>query len=156
MQRLIIAALETGCRRGELLKLQWRHVDVTRGRITLPAEITKTDEGRTVVISARLRPVLEMIRINPLTKKEHEAIAYVFGNGKASRSPVRKRRGKCAYLRLTASPRFGSASVCRQRVGSSSPLSIYTGKTCDTRPAHVGSRRVGRFTTCNRCLDMPT
>src|SRR5262249_55185752 len=30
MQRLIIAALETGCRRGELLALQWCDVDLKR------------------------------------------------------------------------------------------------------------------------------
>jgi integrase len=44
-------ALETGVRREELLKLQWRHVDLVRGRIVLPAEITKTDTGRTVPIA---------------------------------------------------------------------------------------------------------
>jgi integrase len=89
MQRLIIAAIETGCRRGELLKLQWRHVDLTRGHLKLPAELTKTAEGRTVVISARLRPVLELVRVNPLTNQHHEASAYVFGNaeGKPVASP---------------------------------------------------------------------
>lgn len=81
MQRLIIAALETGCRRGELLKLQWRHVDMARGRIHLPADITKTDEGRTIVISGRLRAVLEMVRTNVVTGKDHDATAFVFGNG---------------------------------------------------------------------------
>jgi integrase len=89
MQRLIIAALETGCRRGELLKLQWRHVDMTRGHINLPAKLTKTTEARTVVVSARLRPVLQMVRTNPLTGENHEPLAYVFGNatGKAVASP---------------------------------------------------------------------
>lgn len=89
LQRLIIAALETGCRRGELLKLQWRHVDLMRGRIALPEDITKTGVGRQVPISARLRPVLEMVRTNPTTGKDHEAIAFVFGDGtgKAVGSP---------------------------------------------------------------------
>jgi integrase len=89
MQRLIIAALETACRRGELLKLQWKHVDLTRGRFNLPAEITKTAEGRVVVMSARLRAVLEMIRTSPLTGEPHAPTAYVFGNaaGQAVGSP---------------------------------------------------------------------
>ena len=89
MQRLIIAALETGMRRGELLKLQWRHVDLTRGHINIPAEITKTAEGRKVMISARLRPVLEMVRTNPMTGEDHKAIAFVFGDseGNAVGSP---------------------------------------------------------------------
>ena len=80
MQRLIIAALETGMRRGELLKLQWRHVDLTRGHINIPAEITKTAEGRKVIMSARLRPVLEMVRTSPMTGEDHKAIAFVFGD----------------------------------------------------------------------------
>ena len=89
LQRLIIAAIETGCRRGELLQLQWRHIDLTRGHIKLTADLTKTAEGRTVVISARLRPVLEMVRIDPLTDKPHEPMHYVFGNaaGEAVGSP---------------------------------------------------------------------
>lgn len=89
LQRLIIAAIETGMRRGELLKLQWRHVDLTRGHLRLPADITKTAEGRTVVISARLRPVLELIRFNPMTNADHASMSYVFGNaeGKAIASP---------------------------------------------------------------------
>ena len=35
LQRLIIAALETGCRRGELLSLQWQDVSLSRGEIML-------------------------------------------------------------------------------------------------------------------------
>lgn len=80
LQRLIVAALETGCRRGELLRLQWRHVDMTRGRLNIPREITKTDEGRTVVVSARLRSILEMVRVNPITGTAHGPIAFVFGD----------------------------------------------------------------------------
>jgi integrase len=38
LQRLIIAALETGMRRGELLSLQWRDVDLIRGRFSVRAE----------------------------------------------------------------------------------------------------------------------
>ena len=89
LQRLIIAALETGCRRGELLKLQWRHVDLTRGRLNIPREITKTDEGRTVVVSARLRAVLEMVRQNPVTGHPHGPMGFVFGDaeGRAVASP---------------------------------------------------------------------
>lgn len=89
MQRLIIAALETGMRRGELLKLQWRHVDLHRGRFNLPAEMTKTATGRTVVVSARLRAVLDMVRTNPVTGQPQAGTAFVFGNaeGKAIASP---------------------------------------------------------------------
>ena len=53
--------------------------------------MTKTSVGRTVMISTRLRPVLEMVRTNPLPWKDHELLAYVFGNtaGEAVASPKR-------------------------------------------------------------------
>ena len=37
LQRLIIAALETGCRKGELLSLQWQDVSLARGLVTRAA-----------------------------------------------------------------------------------------------------------------------
>jgi integrase len=37
LQRLIIAAIETGCRRGELLSLQWQDVSLTRNELTIRA-----------------------------------------------------------------------------------------------------------------------
>jgi integrase len=60
LQALILAALETGCRRGELLTLQWGQVDLEAGTVFLPAAKTKTAEDRTIPITARLRAVLDM------------------------------------------------------------------------------------------------
>jgi hypothetical protein len=51
LQRLIIAAIETGCRRGELLGLQWAHVDLTRGEISVVGESNKTGDARRLPIS---------------------------------------------------------------------------------------------------------
>lgn len=42
LQRLIIAALETGCRLGELLKLQWQDVDLDRRELPTPARLIST------------------------------------------------------------------------------------------------------------------
>lgn len=52
LRALIVGALETGCRRGELLSLQWRHVDLTRGTITLVSTNTKTSRTRMIPITA--------------------------------------------------------------------------------------------------------
>jgi integrase len=69
VQALIIAAVEAGCRRGELLSLRWRDILVTADgimqTISLRAENTKTDTARRVPISPRLRAVLEMRRTGP-------------------------------------------------------------------------------------------
>ena len=76
---LIAAALETGCRKGELLALQWRDVKWAPNVLLLPAEITKTAESRDVPMSQTLRSLLEMRKHAP-DGTEHGAHAYVFGN----------------------------------------------------------------------------
>lgn len=79
MQRLIIAALETGCRRGELLSLQWQDVNLVTNKLTIRAEKAKTRKARYPPISPRLKGVLEMIQHDP-NGKEHPPLAYVFGD----------------------------------------------------------------------------
>jgi len=73
------AALETGMRKGEILSLQWADVQLAKGEIRLTPTKTKTRTGRTIPISARLRAILEMRRLDP-AGEEHPATAYVFGN----------------------------------------------------------------------------
>lgn len=88
LQAIIIAALETGCRKGELLSLQWRDVICNeKGEprtLSLRAENTKTDTARTVPISPRLRAVLEMRRTG-MDGSVHGPDAYPFGNDAGER-----------------------------------------------------------------------
>jgi integrase len=83
LQALIIAALSTGCRLGELLSLQWSQVRRDeRGQarwIVLPATKTKTGEGRVIPVGPNLRAVLDLRRHAP-DGKEHPQTAYIFGN----------------------------------------------------------------------------
>jgi integrase len=83
LRHLITAALDTGCRRGELLSLQWLHVAMNEDgepkALVLPAHMTKTDRGRSVPISPRLRAILQLRRLDP-EGKAHGPNAYVFGN----------------------------------------------------------------------------
>ena len=79
LRDLIVAALETGCRRGELLSLQWNQVKEQMRFIDLPADKTKTADPRLVPITAKLRAVLEYRKIGP-DGKELGPDAYVFGN----------------------------------------------------------------------------
>ncbi len=76
LRDVIIAALETGMRRGELLSLQWHQV---RGDVSLPAAKTKSGEARRVPISSVLRAVLEARRNDP-DGKPLPPDAYVFGD----------------------------------------------------------------------------
>lgn len=81
LRPLVEAALETGCRLGELLGLQWRDVSLRESKpeIRLPGSKTKTRTARTVPISARLRPILEMRR-HGADGFAHAPDAYVFGH----------------------------------------------------------------------------
>ena len=91
LHAVVVAGLETGCRQGELLQLQWSDVECinhtkTDGTIErvpvyllLTADKTKTSESRRVPVTARLRAVLEMRRLDP-KGREFPSEAFVFGN----------------------------------------------------------------------------
>ena len=84
LRDLIVAALETGCRRGELLSLQWSQV---RGDLFLPAGKTKAKKPRRVPISTVLQAVLDARRNDP-AGEPIPPDAFVFGDevGRRSRS----------------------------------------------------------------------
>lgn len=104
LRALIEAALETGCRLGELLSLQWHQVqqDGPRRFVRLPAGKTKSRKERTVPISTRLQAILEMRRKGP-DDKEHGPDAYVFGNDAGERvGEVKKAwRLTCGRAKIT-------------------------------------------------------
>jgi integrase len=79
LHALIMAALETGMRRGELLALRWRDVKWEADALLLPAEITKTAQPRDVPVTRRLKAVLELRKHAP-DGTEHKPDAFVFGN----------------------------------------------------------------------------
>jgi len=62
LRQIIIFAVETACRRGEIQKLEWRHVDLTRRVIEIEATNTKTLKPRQVPITGRCAAILAEIR----------------------------------------------------------------------------------------------
>jgi integrase len=98
LQRVIIAALETCCRLGELLQLQWRDVSLARGEIHLRGEKTKTRTDRIIPISTRLRGVLEMVRNDPAGEPFGPG-CYVFGDETGRRVRSIKRAWQTAVLK---------------------------------------------------------
>jgi integrase len=62
LKPLLVALLDTGCRRGEMLKLVWRDVDLQSRVITVRAENSKTFKERQVGITERLCTMLLSIR----------------------------------------------------------------------------------------------
>lgn len=61
LRPILIAALDTGARRGELLKLKWADVDFVKREITLLVSNTKTEQERLVPITSRLLAELERL-----------------------------------------------------------------------------------------------
>lgn len=70
LRPLIVAAIDTGCRQGELFKLQWSDVDLENGVIVIRAFNTKTMRERIVSITHRLRLELETILQNTASVNE--------------------------------------------------------------------------------------
>ncbi len=122
LHALIVAMLETACRPGELLSLQWSDVNLERGEITIRAERSKTRTERILPISARLRGVLEMRQYDP-AGEPFPADAHVFGDeagrrNKAVRKEWEEARKKAnltdfhlADLRHKAASRFEEFGV---------------------------------------------
>lgn len=66
---IIICALDTGMRRGEILSLRWRDVDLPNKRINIQAMNTKTLRARSVPITARLfAELVAMPRKDPTSR----------------------------------------------------------------------------------------
>ena len=102
LRAMVEAALETSCRKGELLSLQWRQVRWAPNEIHLPAGKTKSRRTRIVPISQRLHAILEMRRHDP-DGEVHGPDAYVFGNalGERVKSIKTAWRLTCARAQIT-------------------------------------------------------
>ena len=79
LRGVITAMLETCCRPGEILSLQWHDVDLGTRELTIRAEKAKTRRARRLPISIRLLAILEMRRLDP-SGEPFPLDAYVFGN----------------------------------------------------------------------------
>jgi integrase len=109
LQRVIVAALETGLRLGELLRLQWRDVDLGGRRLTVRAETTKTRTARVVPVSGRLAGVLEMaasgldaalpVALKGAERAEHVRGCFVFGDAIGQRVQCVRKAWDTAVLK---------------------------------------------------------
>jgi integrase len=113
LQRVIIVALDSGMRRGEILSLKWQDVNFERNEITLHAAATKTRTGRVLPISTRLAAILDMAHTRldnvlstgpakQLTVEERSAMlaqCYVFGDDAGRKVGSVKRAWETAVLK---------------------------------------------------------
>ncbi len=62
LRAVLICALDTAMRRGEIFKMRWRDVNFDSGEIYIPQTNTKTEQARAVGMTRRLRNELERLR----------------------------------------------------------------------------------------------
>ncbi len=74
LKPIITAALDTGCRRGELFKLRWLDVDLIACTISIRATNSKTARARIVGLTSRLRAKLE--RLWEASSKDTDALVF--------------------------------------------------------------------------------
>jgi integrase len=122
LRAVVTALLDTACRLGEILSLQWGDVKLDRRELTIQAVKAKTRTARLVPISSRLLSLLEMRRLNP-AGQEFGPDAYVFGNEVGEQIPsvrfeweeAREKAGlqdlQLRDLRHEAGSRFDEAGV---------------------------------------------
>ena len=80
LRSMIITALDTGMRQGEMLMLQFGDIDFRRQLIALRAQTTKSRKRRTIPISTlRLKAVLEWLRLDADGEKKSDDM-LVFSN----------------------------------------------------------------------------
>ena len=133
LRNVIVAMLETACRPGEVLSLQWADVNLLQRDIVIRAEKAKTRRDRLVPISQRLLGVLEMRRCDP-AGQQFPPDAFVFGDALGRQIRSVRRTGK-----PHAQPRAST---------------IGTSRICATRPRAVTSRRACPCPPSASCSDI--
>lgn len=98
LYRLIVAALESACRAGELLSLTWADVSLARRVLTVRGENAKSGESRLIPISDRLLGHLQMIRNDP-ADNAHPPSAFVFGDAIGRQKTFPKKAWETLKLR---------------------------------------------------------
>jgi integrase len=133
---IVLCALDTGFRQGEILSLRWRDVDLESGIITVNAFNTKTMRERQVALTARLKAVIE--RLHKDSMKELDDLVFgISDNVKRSFSTARHATGLddvCFHdLRHTAATRLVAAHIPLSEVGR------VLGHTQANTPSHTTS-----------------
>jgi integrase len=120
VRAIIICALDTGMRRGELFKLTWNDVDFDNRIITVRAFNTKTLRERQVAMTERLARELQ-VRYDLSTKEMDSLVFGITTNASSAFEGARKLAGlpdlRFHDLRHTHATRLVSAHIPLSEVG---------------------------------------
>jgi integrase len=78
LKPIVITALNTGMRKGEILSLKWDNIDMNNGFILLDSGMTKNGERREIPINATLRATLEELYKGTVKKPRRIDVPHVF------------------------------------------------------------------------------
>jgi len=117
---IIICALDTGMRRGEILKLTWGDIDFDNRLITVRAFNTKTMRERTVAMTPRLTRELSLL-FEQSSKSSSDLVFGITETVKTSFTKAREAAGLADVrfhdLRHTAATRLVQSHISLSEVG---------------------------------------
>src|SRR6266540_3916105 len=120
LRPIVIAAIDTGMRRGELLSLRWRDVDFEHDLISIQAFNTKTMRERQVSLTARLSQELQAL-YEQSPKDSARRVFGILDNVKRSFTAARAAAGlsdvRFHDLRHTHATRLVGAHIPLSEVG---------------------------------------
>ncbi len=91
LRAFIICAVDSGCRKGELLSARWKDLSLDRRELFLPMMNTKTARARTVPISNRM--VIELEQLWAKSDKDLESLIFGVKDVKRAFDSARKQAG---------------------------------------------------------------
>jgi integrase len=103
---LVLMALTTGARKGELLSLRWREIDLARAHAYLPPPQTASDPGRTKNRMPRVLPLIPAVVEEMQRIRRREPQAFVFPSERYPAQPMRIEKPWQQALRAAGIKRF--------------------------------------------------
>jgi integrase len=128
LRALIILALDTAMRRGELFKLRWQDIDFDNRQICVQATHTKTQRQRFVPLTSRAHGELEKVRLTSTTERifPFADIKISFANAKRDAGVTDVRFHDLRHTAITRLVRSGMASTEAGKIaGHTQPQTTY-------------------------------
>lgn len=141
LRAILICALDTAMRRGEMFKLQWKDVDLEARQITVRPENSKTERPRTIGISSRL--LIELQRLYDVSPDDPQYSVFgIKDNVKKSFAAVLKEAGiedfrlhDCRHTAITRMIQTGMPPLEVMKISGHTQMSTflrYLNLTADT------------------------